>query len=50
LRFDLIFYLQNQLEVVSTMDIYRLYYNMAIAEIPRVDAKLDVGMIMNERW
>jgi len=36
--------------MISTLDIYRLYYNIAIAEIPRVDVKLDVGMIMNERW
>ena len=27
LRFDLLFYLENEFQVTSTMDIYRLYYN-----------------------
>ena len=32
------------------MDIYRLYYNKFTAELPRVDTKFQIGMIMNERW
>lgn len=32
------------------MDVYRLFYNRTTAEIPRVDTKFQVGMIMNERW
>ena len=32
------------------MDIYRLLYFEYIAEIPRMDMKVDIGMIMNERW
>jgi hypothetical protein len=32
------------------MDIFRLYYNQSMAELEQVDTKLDLGMIMNERW
>ena len=32
------------------MDIFRLYYNQTMAELESVDWKLDLGMIMNERW
>lgn len=50
LRFDLIFYLQNQFEAYSKFDVYRLFYSEFTGELPRVDLKLDIGMIMNERW
>ena len=48
LRFDLLFYLTNHLQVTSTMDIFRLYYNQSMFEIPQIDMKLDWGAIFNE--
>lgn len=50
LRFDLIFYLQNQFEALSKFDVYRLFYSEFTGELPRVDMEIDIGMIMNERW
>ena len=48
LRWDLIYYLKNELQIMSVMDIYRLYFNESIFEVPRIDLKLDIGMIVNE--
>ena len=48
LRWDLIYYLENQISIQSIMDVYRLIYWEYIAEIPRVDMKIDIGMIINE--
>jgi hypothetical protein len=50
LRFDLLYYLQHRFKITSTMDIFRLYYNQSIFELPQTEWKLDLGMIMNERW
>lgn len=50
LRWDLIFYLQNQFEAKSIFDVFRLFYSEFYAELPRVDFEIDIGMIMNERW
>ena len=33
LRFDLLFYLTAQAQVLSTMDIFRLYYNQSMMEL-----------------
>ena len=49
LRFDLIFYLTTKLQATSTMDIFRLYYNQSMFEMPQIQFKLDVGAIWTEK-
>ena len=48
LRFDLILYAEAHLQVTSTLDIYRFYYNQAMFEIPQIDFKIDLGTIITE--
>ena len=50
LRFDLLFYLTTQAQIISTMDIFRLYYNQTMFEVEQFDFKYDLGVIINERW
>ena len=50
LRWDMIWYLQNQFKITSIMDIYRLFYGNMKFEVPRIDLKLDIGMIVNDKW
>ena len=46
-RWDLIYYLTLLLQVTSQLDIYRLYFNKTIVEVPQQDWKLNIGFIIN---
>jgi len=48
-RWDLIFYTNMLFQVTSTIDIFRLYYNRTILEMPQLDWKLNIGFIINEK-
>ena len=48
-RWDLIYYLQLIIQVTSQFDIYRLYFNKTIVEVPQQDWKLNIGFIINQK-
>lgn len=50
LRWDLIFYLQNQIEIKSIFEVFRLFHQEFSMEMPRVDLEIDFGFIFNEKW
>jgi len=50
LRFDLIYYLDIHIQITSTLDIFRLYYNQFMFELSKIKYKIEYGSIINERW
>ena len=50
LRFDLIYYLDIHLQLTSTLDIFRLYYNQFMFELSKIKYKFEYGTIINEKW
>ena len=48
-RWDWIVYLKSGLKVISTMDVFRLYFNYWVLEVPDIDWDLNIGFIWNEK-